>query len=47
MLPLPLTGRRLTAAQVDRYGWRKRHSVAAAANDRGAEIKEPTGEGVS
>jgi precorrin-2 dehydrogenase/sirohydrochlorin ferrochelatase len=40
------TVRRLTAAQIDRYGWLKR-SVAVAANDRGTEIKEPTGGGVS
>jgi hypothetical protein len=39
--------RRLTAAQIDRYGWLKRHPVAVAANDRGTEIKEPTGGGVS
>jgi precorrin-2 dehydrogenase len=41
------TVRRLTAAQIDRYGWRKRHPIAVAANDRGPEIKEPTGGGVS
>ncbi|HEY1506127.1 MAG TPA: NAD(P)-dependent oxidoreductase [Stellaceae bacterium] len=35
--------RRLTAAQLRRYGWQ----VAAAANDRGAKTKEPTGGGVS
>jgi siroheme synthase-like protein len=39
--------RRLTAARIGRYGWPKQHQVAAAANDRGAEIKEPTGGGVS
>jgi siroheme synthase-like protein len=39
--------RRLTAAQIDRYGWLKQHSVAVAANDRGPEMKEPTGRGVS
>ena len=39
--------RRLTAAQIGRYGWPKQHSVALAANDRGSEIKEPTGGGVS
>jgi len=32
--------RRLTAAQIDRYGW----PVMIAANDRGNEIKEPTEE---
>jgi siroheme synthase-like protein len=41
------TVRRLTAAQIDRYGWPKQHSVAVPANDRGTEIKEPTGGGVS
>jgi siroheme synthase (precorrin-2 oxidase/ferrochelatase) len=35
--------RRLTAAQIGRYGWPK----AAVANDRGAKTKEPTGGGVS
>jgi siroheme synthase-like protein len=35
--------RRLTAAQLGRYGW----PVALAANDRDSEIKEPTGGGVS
>ena len=35
--------RRLTAAQMDRYGWRN----AIAANDRGANTKEPRGGGVS
>jgi siroheme synthase-like protein len=39
--------RRLTAARIGRYGWPKQHAVAAAANDRGAEIKEPTEGGVS
>jgi siroheme synthase-like protein len=39
--------RRLTAAQIDRYGWLKSHPVAAAANDRGTSIREPTGGGVS
>jgi hypothetical protein len=39
--------RRLTAAQIGRYGWLKQHHVAVAANDRGTEIKEPTGGGVS
>jgi hypothetical protein len=41
------TVRRLTAAQIDRYGWLKQHSVAVPANDRGTKIKEPTGGGVS
>lgn len=35
--------RRLTAAQIGRYGW----PVNAAANDRGIKTKEPTGGGVS
>ena len=35
--------RRLTAAQIGRYGWPN----AIAANDRGAKAKEPTGGGVS
>lgn len=39
--------RRLTAAQLGRYGWPKQHTVAVSANDRGTEIKEPTGGGVS
>jgi len=39
--------RRLTAARIGRYGWRKQHHVAAPANDRGTEIKEPTGGGLS
>jgi siroheme synthase-like protein len=39
--------RRLTAARIGRYGWLKQHQVAVAANDRGAELKEPTGGGVS
>ncbi len=41
------TVRRLTAAQIDRYGWLKQYPVAVPANDRGTEIKEPTGGGVS
>jgi siroheme synthase (precorrin-2 oxidase/ferrochelatase) len=36
------TVRRLTAAQIGRYGWPK-----LAANDRGAKTKEPTGGGLS
>lgn len=36
--------RRLTAAQLGRYGW---PIAATAANDRGTKIKEPTGGGVS
>jgi hypothetical protein len=47
MLSLPLTVRRLTAAQIGRYGWLKRYPVAVAANDRGTGIKEPTRGGVS
>lgn len=39
--------RRLTAAQIDRYGWLKFHPVTAAANDRGTTMREPTGGGVS
>jgi siroheme synthase-like protein len=39
--------RRLTAAQIDRYGWLKFHPVAGAANDRGSTMREPTGGGVS
>lgn len=39
--------RRLTAARIDRYGWLKQHHAAAPANDRGTEIKEPTGGGMS
>jgi len=40
--------RRLTAAQLGRYGWLKQHTAALLANDRGTEItKEPTGGGVS
>jgi siroheme synthase-like protein len=37
------TVRRLTAAQIGRYGWRN----AVAANDRGTKAKEPRGGGVS
>jgi siroheme synthase-like protein len=39
--------RRLTAARLDRYGWLEQHQISAPANDRGIEIKEPTGGGMS
>jgi precorrin-2 dehydrogenase / sirohydrochlorin ferrochelatase len=36
--------RRLTAAQIDRYGWLKRQSFAGAANDRNAQMTKQTEE---
>jgi hypothetical protein len=39
--------RRLTATQIDRYGWRERHPVAMTADDRGTKIKESVGGAVS
>jgi precorrin-2 dehydrogenase len=39
--------RRLTAAQIGRYGWLKRMSFAVAANDRGAKTRDTESGGVS
>lgn len=41
------TVRRLTAARLGRYGWRKHRRAAPAANDRGPRLQEPEGRGVS
>jgi siroheme synthase-like protein len=41
------TVRRLTAAQLGRYGWLKHRRFALAANDRGTRLKETDGRGVS
>lgn len=41
------TGRRLTAAQLGRYGWLKHRRFALAANDRGTRLQETDGRGVS
>jgi precorrin-2 dehydrogenase/sirohydrochlorin ferrochelatase len=43
----PARVRRLTAAQIDRYGWLKRRPFMDAANDRGIHITETNGGGVS
>ncbi len=39
--------RRLTAAQIGRYGWLKRRPFAVAANDRDIQLTETNGGGVS
>lgn len=39
--------RRLTAAQIDRYGWLEFQTAQAAANDHGSTARKPRGGGVS